>query len=287
MSLISDGSTTWEAYSSHREFIKSQGQTYFGLLDSWWEPICDMPPVGNDFEIPIGAWDVGEFSASFHVPPMSEHPAVEDLVLNAISGQKRGARYIIAEPPEGGRGVYRIEYATAIGADTPHTIEVHGLSPVDFLIGELPYVHPGAWMNILLYLEENQKLWRRSLWEDVGFDDIPIYNSVSLSSELKTSDRLYEAIDRSCTFHQLLNPDTRTGSPRGYLLTVNGNGSNSEISVEAKFSSLLSVVEEPSVSEGHSLEIQLHLPGDSETVNNFQAPGEGARLVTIVRGGDQ
>lgn len=273
MSLISEGFMSWQQYSAHREAVKEAEGVYFGLLDENLEPICSLPYT-DDYTAPTSDWTPVNFRGTFLIPPGGAEysPAVEKLVTSSLSGEVSGTPsaknellYIVVEPREGGRGVFRVEFVVTTGGKSPLLMEIHGLSSAGFLLGELPYVSQQSWQKIVEYqTNENPLLWRSSLEVDIGVEGVPVYNSYSLGVEYtKTQDTLVGAIQRSGQFLGLLQGLQPGEEP----VTAIQRSGGVTLEVDAKFSSLSEVLAEPAQSAGCRIDVGLHLPEDDEKVN--------------------
>lgn len=287
MSLISDNSTTWGYYSSHRENVKKAHGTYMAVLDENLEPLYDLPPT-DDYSAPHSSWSVESFKGTFFLPPGggNNSPAVNDLLFTRLSGLvsaeggfRNDIRYIIVEPEHSRRLVYKIEYVSAVGGAHPAVIEINALNSAGFLWGELPYISPDSWDRISDYQGENPNLWRSSLSVDIGFDGVPIYNSYSLHNEYKElTDTASGAISRSCQFIELLR-----GTPGETFQVIKREGVDDTITLDTSFSPLADVIAEEVQMRNIKVDVTLVFPGDEPyMVPSGTSPVESPKFVIEV-----
>ena len=291
MSLISKGAITWDSWSQHRERVKESTGVYMGILDEWLEPVADLDLPIVDYSAPLSEWDPAEFTGNFVVHNgATRHPVLDELIYQDMSGRvdlegghKPGVNYIIVEPRGGTRMVYRVEFSRASGAVGPEVLEVQATSPEVFLLDELPYVNEDAINAMRIYKEQtNPLLWRSSIEKDMSFAGLPVYNSNTLHIQKPgQKDTVSGALERTSEFIIAL---TNRNPEFPHLIVDKQEDLDDAIEVDQEFSPLSQVIAEQAKLKRIHLEIQLRLPGDSETVNRGASSVDSPRFAFVVRG---
>lgn len=286
MSLISNG-MTWDELSLSTQSDKNNGKTVFMIIDENLEPITMISLPLIDYSAPLAEWEPVEFQGTWALPSrLKAMPELIELLgqnfdgsFNMTGYHKPEVRYIVAEPPTGGRMIYRVEFSTASGSYEPEILTVAAVSPEAFLLDELPYVNPIAHAELM---SKSDSVWSSSYGSAFQWDGLPLFLSNTIGLDRPgQSDTLSGAISRTIDFMgKLSGYDNGPGAP---LSVSNPNSIDDSIRVDWDFAPLAEVIKNPAINKGLHLEIQLRYPSDRTMVNDSVYSVSSPQFVFVIR----